>query len=157
MGAGQVAHVAAEFDHRALHAQANAEERNALRAGVANRRHLAFDAALAEAAGHQDAVVAGQQPLGPFRFDILALNAADADLRPVGDAGMIERFVNRLVRVVMLGVFADDGDADFVLRIAQPAQQLAPIFQIGLGRLEARACRQISSSSLLSTRLSGTS
>ena len=30
----------------------------------------------------------------------------------------------------MLGVFADDGDADLVLRIAQPVQQLAPVVQV---------------------------
>ena len=113
------------------------EERNALGAGVANRLDFAFDAALAEAARHQDAVVAGQQPLRPFGFDVLAVNAADADLRAVGDAGVIERFVDRLVRVVVLGVLADDGDADFVLRIAQPAQQLAPIVEVGLRRLQA--------------------
>ena len=35
-------------------------------AGVANRRDLAFDAALAETAGHEHAVVAGEQPLGAF-------------------------------------------------------------------------------------------
>ena len=116
VGAGQVADVAGELDHRALHAQADAEERNALRAGVANRGDFAFDAALAEAAGHQDAVVAGQQPLGPFGFDVLAANAADADLGAVGDAGVIERFVDRFVGVVVLGILADDGDADLVLR-----------------------------------------
>ncbi len=37
----------------------------------------------------------------------------------------------------MLGVFADHRDADFVLGIPQPPQQLAPILQVGLGRLEA--------------------
>ena len=72
--------VAGELDHRALHAQADAEERNAALAGVADRLDLAFDAALAEAAGNEDAVVAGEQPLGPFALDLLALNAADADL-----------------------------------------------------------------------------
>ena len=75
----------------------------------------------------------------------------------MGDAGVIERFVDRLVGVVVLGVLADDGDADFVLGIAQPLQQIAPVVEIGLGRLAGRACRTISSSSLLSTRLSGTS
>ena len=59
---------------------------------------------------------------------------ADANLRAMGDAGVIERFVNRLVGVVMLGVLADDGDADFVLGIAQLVQQLAPIVEVELGR-----------------------
>ena len=108
-----------------------------LRAGVADGRHFAFDAALAESAGHQHAVVARQQPLGPFGLDVFAADAADANLRAVGDAGVVERFVDRLVGVAVLGVFADDGDADFVLRVPQPLQQLAPVVEVGLGRLEA--------------------
>ena len=131
---GQADDVAGELDHRALHPQADAEERNLPLAGKADRLDLAFDAALAEAAGHQHAVVAGQQPLGPFALDLLALDPLDADLRPVGDAGMVERLVDRLVGVAVLGVLADHGDADLVLGIAQPVQQLAPVVQV-------RACR----------------
>ena len=33
-----------------------------------------------------------------------------SDARGLGDAGMIERFVDRLVGVVVLDVFADDAD-----------------------------------------------
>ena len=116
---GKLDDVAAEFDHGALHAQANAEKRNAAFAGEANGFDFAFDAAFAEAAGHQHAVEAGQQPLGAFVFDQFALNALNADLRPMVNAGVIERFVNRFVSVAMLGVFADHGDRNFVLRIAQ--------------------------------------
>ena len=85
-------------------------------AGELNRLDLPFDAPLAEAAGHQNAVVAGEQPLGPLALDLFALNAADADLRVVVNAGVVDRFVDRLVGVLVLGVFADDGDADLVLR-----------------------------------------
>ena len=67
--------------------------------------------AFAEPAGHQHPVVAGQQPLGPFLFDRFALNPLDANLGPIGDAGVVEGFVDRLVGVAMLGVFADHGDA----------------------------------------------
>ena len=81
---GQADDVAGELDRRALHAQADAEERNLALAGEADRLDLAFDAALAEAAGHEDAVVAGEQPLGPFALDLFALDAADADLRAGG-------------------------------------------------------------------------
>ena len=133
------------------------EKRNAFGAGVADRHHFALDAALAEAARHEDAVVAREQSLRPFGFDLLALNAADAHLCAVGDARVVERFVDRLVGVVVLGVFADDRDADLVLRIAQPSQQLAPILQIGLRQSSGPSLSTISRSRLLSTRLSGTS
>ena len=54
--AGQAGDVARELDRRDLHAQADAEVRHLVLARVADRRDLAFDAALAEAARHQDRV-----------------------------------------------------------------------------------------------------
>ena len=73
------------------------------------------------------------------------------------DAGVVERLVDRLVGVAVLGVLADDGDADLVLGIAQPVQQVAPVVEVELGRPCRPSLSTISSSSLLSTRLSGTS
>ena len=67
---------------------------------------------------------------GPSRSIDSLWMLLDANLRLIGDAGVVERFVDRLVGVAMLGVFADHGDRDFVLRIAQPVQQIAPIVQI---------------------------
>ena len=107
----QADHVAGELDHGALHAQANAEERNLPLAGKADRLDLALDAALAESAGHQHAVEAAQQPLGPFAFDQLRLWIRwMRTWASMGDAGVIEGFVDRFVGVAMLGVFADHGD-----------------------------------------------
>ena len=132
-------HVAAEFDHRALHSQADAKKRNAALAGKANGFDFAFDAAFAETAGHQHAIEAGQQPFGAFALDQFALNALNADLRAVVNAGMIERFVNRFVGIAVLGIFAHDGDRNFVLRIAKAVQQVAPIVDIGRRGFQAQA------------------
>src|SRR5205085_2823540 len=49
------------LDDHALHAQAQAEGRDAVGAGVAQRAELALDPAHAEAAGHADAVDTGQR------------------------------------------------------------------------------------------------
>ena len=157
MGAGQPDHVAGEFDHRALHAQADAEEGNLPLAGKADRLDLALDAALAESARHQQAVEAGQQPFGPFAFDQFAVNPLDADLGLMGDAGVVEGFVDRLVGVAVLGVFADHGDRDFVLRIAQPVQQVAPVVQVRACRPAGPGFRRSARPARCSTRLSGTS
>ncbi len=51
--------VAGELDDRALHAEADAEERRARLAGVAHGGDLALDRARPEAAGDEDAVDAG--------------------------------------------------------------------------------------------------
>src|SRR5207253_5258279 len=48
--------VAGGLDHRHLHAEADAEERHVALARELHRMDLAFGAALAEAAGHQDAM-----------------------------------------------------------------------------------------------------
>src|SRR5436190_170993 len=97
MRAAETNFVPAEFNDGALHAQANAQERNASLAGKANCFDLAFDAALAKAAGNQNSVEPSQQPLRAFVFDQFALNALDANLRPMVDSCMIEGFVNRFV------------------------------------------------------------
>ena len=62
VGAVQMQHVAGEFDHGALHAQADAEVGDLVLAGEADGLHLAFDAAHAEAAGDQNSVDSRQQP-----------------------------------------------------------------------------------------------
>src|SRR5262245_28637220 len=54
--AAEPADVARVLDDRALHAQADAEERHAPLAGVAHRFDLALDPPIAEAAGYQNAV-----------------------------------------------------------------------------------------------------
>ena len=52
----ETGHVARELDHRELHAEADAEVRHLVLARVADRLDLAFHAALAEAARHQDRI-----------------------------------------------------------------------------------------------------
>src|SRR3546814_4525996 len=52
----QPGQVAGRLDHRHLHAETDAEIGNLALARELRRRDLAFGAALAEAAGHQDAV-----------------------------------------------------------------------------------------------------
>src|SRR5688572_30489054 len=115
MRAGEADNVTGELDRGALHAQANAEEGNAALASELNGLDLPFDAALAKAAGDEDPVVAGEQRPRAFALDLFALDSANADLALVVNAGMIEGLVDRLVGVLVLGVLADDGDADLML------------------------------------------
>jgi hypothetical protein len=60
------------------------------------------------------------------------LNPLDANLRQVGDASVIDRFIDRLIGVAVFGVFANHGNADLGLWIAQLVQQLAPVIQVQL-------------------------
>ena len=83
----EAADVARELDHRQLHAEADAEERDAVLARVADRGDLALDAAVAEAAGHEDRVEAAEQrrraaALDLLRVDVLELRRATSFARP---------------------------------------------------------------------------
>ncbi len=82
VGAGHAADVARELGHGALHAQADAEERDLVLAAVLDGLDLALDAALAEAAGHDDAVRRAQPLLDRRRRDLLGVDPRRSSLRP---------------------------------------------------------------------------
>ena len=109
--------VAGKLDDGALQAEADAEERDPALAGEADGLDLARDAAVAEAARHQDAVDAAQHALGPLALDFLGLDLADQYPTARGNAGVVERLVDRLVGVVVLDVLADHGDRHLVRRV----------------------------------------
>ena len=58
VGVGEAADVAGELDAGGLHAEADSEIGDVVFAGVADGVEHAFDAALAEASGNEDAVEA---------------------------------------------------------------------------------------------------
>lgn len=86
----KAADVAGKFDDRTLHSETDSKKRHAALSGVADRLDLAFDPSFPESSRHQDAVVAGEEPLGPLGFDLFAANPADPDLGLVGNAGVVE-------------------------------------------------------------------
>src|SRR5262249_54122004 len=113
-------------DDGALQAEAYAEEWDLAFARIADSVDLAAGATIVETAGDENAVQAAQHTLGSFAFDLLRLDFANSDARVLRDAGMVERFVNRLVGVVVPNVLADDADGDFVSWVLHLHQHLAP-------------------------------
>ncbi len=111
--------VSTVFDYSALHTQADSEERDLSFAGITNGLDLPFDSTLAKPTRYENTVVAGQNAFGTFLFDIATLNAAESNLSRMMDAGMVQRFVDRLVSVFVSGILADDGDANLMLRISK--------------------------------------
>src|SRR5207244_1139577 len=125
----------------ALQPQAYAKERKAALADMANGLDLALDAAVAETAGDQDAVHAAEHLLGAFALDFFGRHFTQQDAGAQADAGVVDRLVHRLVRVVLghrpFGPANEDVGLDTDL--PQPAHavlrrlglQLAGGFQIG--------------------------
>src|ERR1039458_5152112 len=106
----QAANVARKLDHHGLHAQADAEIRDLILAGVANSVQHAIDAALAETAGHQDAVVAFQLPFPVGPVHALGLDSVDAHLELMRQAPMQQGLFQAFVGILVLDVFAHQTD-----------------------------------------------
>ncbi len=122
----EAADVARELDGGDLHAEAEAEERDALLAGELRGADFALDAAVAKAAGDEDAGDVAQE-FGRVAWSrsSSASTLHEIDAAIGGGAGVGERFVDRFVGVLELDVFADHGDLHALLRLHHAIHELA--------------------------------
>ena len=88
--------------------------------------HHAARAAVAEAAGHEDAVGAVEQLLAARLLERLGLDPPDVHAQPVLEAAVVERLVQALVRVLVADVLADDVNGDLVVGMLDAVDQVAP-------------------------------
>ena len=95
-----------------VHAEADAEVRDAVLARDAAGEDLPLPAARAEAARHEDAVDAGELGARLVERHVLGVDPAHVHAAAVVDARVLERLVHREVRVVQLDVLADERDLD---------------------------------------------
>ena len=131
----EAADVAGELDGGDLHAEADAEIRDLVFAGVLGGQDLALGAAVAEAAGNEDAVHVADDGLRAVILDGLGVHADDLHLGVVMGAGVDERFVDRFVGVLQLDVFAGDGDGHLVFRMDDALHETLPILERGRRRV----------------------
>ena len=144
VGLLDAAQIARGFHHRHLHAEADAEIRHIALARELRRLDLALGAALAEAAGHQDAVDVLEEGRRVLVLEHLGLDPVEIDLHLVGDAAMRQRLDQRFIGVLHAGVFADDGDGDVAFRIADALVDGAPARKLGRrARLDAEGRRAL--------------
>src|SRR4029453_13642820 len=122
------------FDDGKLHAETDAKIRHAILARVAYRRDLAFDAALAESARHEDRIDTGEAfhalALDGFGIDVMDLHPA-ARVYP----GVGHRFGQRLVRFGQVDILADHRDPDRAFGVLETINQSRPRRQVRGGRL----------------------
>src|SRR6185312_16279371 len=112
--------VARELDDLRLHAETDAEKRDLALAGVANGVEHTVDAALTEASGDQDAVITFKLTLPVGTLYALGLDPVNVHFEVVRSGAVQQRFLQALVGIFVLDVFADDGDGDAVARILHP-------------------------------------
>jgi hypothetical protein len=127
VGVRQAADVAGEFDDGHLEAEAQAQIGNLIFAGVADALDLAFGAADAEPAGNDDAVTIGQ-PLGDVgRIDGGGVDPFEIDVDAQMHAAMLAGLDDAGVGVAEGGVFAGDGQGDFLARLADACRRTSAI------------------------------
>ena len=110
--------MARELGDRDVHAEADAEVRDAILAGDAAGEDLPLPAARAEAARHEHAVDARQLGARLLERHVLGVDPAHVHAAAVVDARVLERLVDGEVGVVELHVLADERDLDRVLALA---------------------------------------
>ena len=160
VGVRQAADIARKFNARRLHAKANAEVRNLVLARIADGLEHAFDAALAEAAGHEDAVVVFELRLVTARRLLSRPSASiqfTMQFQVVRQRAVDQRFFQGLVRVFVLDVLADDGDGDFVLRVVHAMDNVFPLLQVAVFGIDVQILRSASVSTSSCAKTSGTS
>ena len=124
---GQSEDIAGKLDGDALHAQADAERRDVVLAGIFGGNELAGDAAFAEARADEDTGLVFQG-LGHVVFrQLLAVDEVHFHLAVVVGAGLREGFADGLVGVLQV-VFAHQGDVQcrFLLGLVASFQERTP-------------------------------
>lgn len=89
VGVGEAQHIAGEFHDGQLQAEAQAKERDAVLAGVADCVNLAVDAAVAETAGNQNAADIAEDFIDILRSDLLGVDPFDMDSRMMCHAAVL--------------------------------------------------------------------
>ena len=128
----------AEFDDRALHAQADAEEGDVAFARVADGLDLALHAPVAEAARHQDAVTVAEVIGRVGRRDFLGIDVAQVHGHAVGHPGVHQGFMQALVGFLEVHVFAHDGDGHPAHGVVEVVDESAPGRKVGVARGQAQ-------------------
>ncbi len=129
--------MASELDDGQLHAEADAEVRYPLLACVTHRLNLALNATLAKAAGHQDGIHP-RQAAHAIALDIGGFDVVHAHPGAGLQSGVHQRLVQGDVRVADLHVLADHGDVGLAVGVGARIDDLAPLGQIGRGRVDAQ-------------------
>ena len=103
-----------------------------MRAGVAHRADLALEGALAEAAGHQDAVHRPQHLFDVAVVELFAIDKMHVDLGVVVYTCMMQRLDDRKIRVGQARVLADDGHVAVMLHMGGRVHERAQRTQVDL-------------------------
>ncbi|GBD36451.1 hypothetical protein HRbin36_01576 [bacterium HR36] len=126
----QPEHVPGKLDGCALHPQTDAEKGNLFFPGVANGFDLSLDTAIAEAPRHQHPVAIGKDALRPIPLDFLSIHFPYRNPRRMGQPGVVQRFVDGFVCIMMADILAHHRNGHLMGRVHDSLQQFLPIADV---------------------------
>ncbi len=112
-----------------MHAEANAEIRNAFLTRVLRCKDFPFGAAITETAGHQNAIDQSNDLSRALVLDLFGIDPHDMHLGVVMSASMDQRFIDRFVSILQLDVFSGHRDGDLVLGMDHPLDESLPALE----------------------------
>ena len=130
-------HIAGKFNDHDLHTKADAKAGHMVLAGVLSGLDHALDAAVAKAAGHDDAVHVCKSFLaGSLIGQILAFHPADLHLTVVLKPGVVQAFHHREVCIVQLDVLAHQCNGAGLAAGGNAGDYLLPLGQVSGGNIQ---------------------
>ena len=133
----QTCGVARVFNRRALHSEANPEERHFVLARILNRVNHPLNPALAKSARHENPVVAVQPPRRRLRrINFFRLDPVQRRFMVVRQPAVQQSFAQTLVRVFQLHVLPNHGDSRFASRMMHAVNQIDPRLHVRWPRLQ---------------------
>src|SRR6266511_1775944 len=137
VGLFEPADVARELDAGGLHAKTYTKVGHVVFSREADAVEHPADAALAEAAGHKDAVIAGELALIAavvlvLRLQALGVDPLQVELEIEVQRGVDQRLLERLVGILVVDILADHGDEHLVARIVGAMHERLPLAHVGL-------------------------
>ena len=133
IGAFVAQHMAGELHHHQLHPQTKAKIGHFVLAGIAGRENFALDAAVAKAAGHEDAVGLPHGFPAPLFFQVSRVHPGDFHIQPQRQPGMVEGFPHAEVGIMEFHIFAHEGNVHGgLVGAAGFGHQVLPGFPVGL-------------------------
>ncbi len=87
-----------------------------------------------KAARHEDSSRAVEQPQAAFLFEGFGFDPLDTDAQAIGKPAVVERLVQRLVRVFVSRVLAHDMNRNLVVGVLDAFDQLLPRPHVSFGQ-----------------------
>ena len=127
-------YMAGKLNDRHLHTQTDAKIGDFILPGIAAGGDHTLDAAVAEAAGHQNAGTASQPLCHIALVYLFGVHPLNVHHGVVGGTGVVQGFHYGEIRVVELGVLTHQSDTHLLMGGLLPLHHGAPLPQVGLVR-----------------------